>query len=138
MMEHAIERPECQSCRATVDTGAGEDAIGRRTFLVQSGILAAIAALSACGGLGEVTSPNVPANSSIKIADYPALGSVGGVAMVAFGNAPVAIVRTSDTDFLALSRICPHQGGIVQLSRTDFVCPRHGATFDLSGGRATY
>ena len=113
--------------------GVGEG-IGRRTFLVQSGILAAIAALSACGGLGgDATAPNVPANSSINVNNYPALAAVGGVAMVTLGSAPVAIVRSGSSSFLALSRVCPHQGGIVQLSNNDFVCPIHGATYNLSG-----
>lgn len=112
-----------------------ESAIGRRAFLVQSGILAAIAALNACGGLGsgDVTAPSVPANSSITISNYPALANVGGVALVSIGSAPVAIVRTSTTSFLALSRICPHQGGLIGLSGNEFVCSRHGATFNIDG-----
>jgi nitrite reductase/ring-hydroxylating ferredoxin subunit len=110
------------------------DGIGRRTFLVQSGILAAIAALNACGmGGGDVTSPTIPANTSISISSYPTLANVGGVAMVTIGSAPLAIVRTGTSSFLALSRVCPHQGGIVQLQGSDFVCPQHGATFNLSG-----
>jgi Rieske Fe-S protein len=102
---------------------------------VQSGILAAIAALNACGGLGgsDVTAPTIPSNSSIKVSDYPALASVGGVAMITLGSAPVAVVRTGTSSFLALSRVCPHQGGIVQLAQNDFVCPVHGATYNLSG-----
>ena len=113
---------------------AGESLIGRRTFLVQSGILAAIAALNACAGLGDVTAPGVPAGSSIKVSDYPSLTNVGGVALVSLGSAPVAIVRTSDTSFLALSRVCPHQGGLIDRSGSNFVCTRHGARFNLNGG----
>lgn len=109
-----------------------EDGIARRTFLVQSGILAAMAALAACGG-ADSTAPGVPANSQVNVNDFPALANVGGVAMVSLGGAPVAIVRTSSTSFLALSRVCPHQGGIVQQFGTRFVCPVHGATFDLNG-----
>lgn len=134
------ESPNCRGCAgaASYDSSdlALEGGIGRRTFLVQSGIMAAIAALDACGSLGagfDVTAPNVPANSTITIANYPALASVGGVAMITLGTAPVAVVRTGASDFLALSRVCPHQGGIVNLSRNDFVCPRHGATYDLTG-----
>jgi Rieske Fe-S protein len=54
--------------------------------------------------------------------------------VLTIGSAPIAIVRTGDTSFLALSRICPHQGGLIQLSGSDFVCTRHGATFDIDGG----
>lgn len=141
MSMESNERSECGGCGTDVRgvfaaAGVAESAIGRRTFLVQSGILAAIAALNACSGLGggDVTAPSVPANSSIKISDYPNLASVGGVALLSIGSSPVAIVRTSDTTFLALSRICPHQGGLITLYGSDFVCTRHGATFNLNGG----
>lgn len=138
MIEKRNIRPACEDCSETgfVVNGLApaSEGIGRRTFLVQSGILAAIAALSACGNLGsDATAPNVPANTTINVNDYPALANVGGVAMVTLGSAPVAIVRSATSSFLALSRVCPHQGGIVQLFNNDFVCPVHGATYSLSG-----
>jgi Rieske Fe-S protein len=112
---------------------AAENGIGRRTFLAQSGILAAIAALAACGNTASATAPSVPAGSAIDISNYPTLANVGGVVVVSLGSAPVAIVRTSSTSFLALSRVCPHQGSIVQLSTNGFVCPGHGARFNIDG-----
>lgn len=124
--------PDCSGCMAS-DAQAIEEGIGRRTFLVQSGILAAVAALAACSAASDSTAPSVPANSSINVGNYPTLSSVGGVAMVSIGNAPIAVVRTSATSFIALSRICTHQGGIVSQSGSRFVCPVHGATFDLNG-----
>lgn len=137
MVETSSKAPSCGRCAETrsevSQTATAGDGIGRRTFLVQSGILAAIAALSACGVGGDLTAPNVPPNSSIDVNNYPALANVGGVAMVTLGSAPVAIVRSGTSSFLALSRVCPHQGGIVELSRNDFVCPVHGATYDLQG-----
>ncbi len=138
MRQHA-DRPDCSSCLAADAShglralGPVEEGIGRRTFLVQSGILAAMAALAACGASTDSTAPNVPANSQIPIGNYPALANVGGVALVSVGAAPLAIVRTSATSFIALSRVCPHQGGIVNESGSRFVCPVHGATFDLNG-----
>ena len=138
MVEKNNSTPLCGGCAESAFAVAGSsvegETIGRRTFLVQSGILAAIAALSACGGLGgDATAPNVPSNSSIDVNNYPALANVGGVAMVTLGSAPLAIVRSGTSSFLALSRVCPHQGGIVQLANNDFVCPVHGATYNLSG-----
>lgn len=139
-MDEINARPDCRSCSTSAAQllGAAEatdSAIGRRTFLVQSGILAAIAALNACGSLGgsDVTAPSLPSNASINVNNYSSLSSVGGVAMVTLGSAPIAVVRTGTTSFIALSRVCPHQGGIVQLSGNDFVCPVHGATYNLSG-----
>ena len=139
-MNQNNENPECAGCHlvdssGTLPTiGPIEDGIGRRTFLVQAGILGAMAALAACGASSDgTTTPTVPANSQINLASYPALANVGGVAMVSVSGAPVAIVRTSTTSFIALSRVCPHQGGIVQQSGSRFVCPQHGATFDLNG-----
>lgn len=130
---------DCSGCLAADAShglrtlGPVEEGIGRRTFLVQSGILAAMAALAACGASTDSTAPSIPASSQIQIANYPALANVGGVALVSVGSAPLAIVRTSTTSFIALSRVCPHQGGIVNESGSRFVCPVHGATFDLNG-----
>jgi len=127
----------CRSCetspsRLLAAAHAADSGIGRRTFLVQSGILAAIAALSACS-VTDSTAPSVPANSQVNVSSYPSLANIGGVAMVSLGGAPVAIVRTSSTTFLALSRICPHQGGTVGQFGSGFLCPVHGAQFDLNG-----
>lgn len=139
MSLNSSDTSKCQGCGGAAAgydfSRVGEEGIGRRTFLVQSGIIAAIAALEACGSLGaaDVTAPNVPANSTITIGNYPALANVGGVAMITIGSAPIAVVRTGTSDFIALSRVCTHQGGIVNLSHNDFVCPRHGATYDLMG-----
>src|SRR3569833_1108945 len=137
MSQHE-DRPDCSGCFVTDPSQMRasepvEDGIGRRTFLVQSGILAAMAALAACGASGDATAPSVPANSQINIGSYPSLASVGGVALVSVGNAPIAIVRTGTSTFLALSRVCPHQGGSVSQSSNRWVCPIHGATFDIDG-----
>lgn len=130
-------RPDCSGCLATDVHGQRalppiEEGIGRRTFLVQSGLLAAMAALAACGVSTDTTAPSVPSNTSINVGNYPTLANVGGVAMVSLGG-PVAIVRTGASSFVALSRVCPHQGGIVNQSGQDWICPNHGATFSLQG-----
>jgi thiosulfate dehydrogenase [quinone] large subunit len=111
------------------------DGIARRTFIVQSALLAAAAALAACAGGGgsDISGPSVPTSSTLDISKYPALANVGGVAMVSVSNAPLAIVRTGASSFLALSRICPHQGSTIQPYGTGFRCPNHGATFTGTG-----
>jgi len=119
---------------------APSNGIGRRTFLAQSAVLAAIAALNACGAgdAGGLTAPDLGGSSTkgataIKVSDQPALANVGGVALVTLVGSPFAIVRTSATSFLALSRVCPHQGSIVNVTSTGFLCPNHGARFSSTG-----
>jgi cytochrome b6-f complex iron-sulfur subunit len=130
-LDCSVERCE-QRGNAPLDELSG---IGRRTFIVQSALLAAAAALAACGA-SDATAPDIivdGTNNVINVNSYPALASIGGVAMVSIGRAPVAIVRTGASTFVALSRICPHQGGTVQQSGTGFQCPQHGARFSQSG-----
>ena len=106
----------------------------RRTFLAQSAILAAAAALAACGAAGgSVTDPTLTGTTTLKVSDYASLASVGGIALVTIDSRPIAIVRTGTSSFLALSRVCPHQGSIINQSGTGFLCPNHGAQFSSTG-----
>ena len=103
--------------------------VDRRHFLLAASALA----LSACAGDGGgVTDPQT-VGASIDVGAYPALADVNGVALVSLGGASLAIVRTGASSFIALSRVCPHQGPTVSATATGFTCPRHGARFDLSG-----
>ncbi|HEY5062485.1 MAG TPA: Rieske (2Fe-2S) protein [Gemmatimonadaceae bacterium] len=113
---------------------ANECAIGRRAFIMHSAVLAAVAALAACGASGDATAPSISStNNTIDVNNFPALASVGGIAVISLGNAPLAIVRTGQSTFLALSRICPHQGGTIGQSGNGFQCPVHGAQFTATG-----
>ena len=125
----------CTSCSADGILNAPASGIGRRTFLAQSAILAAAAALAACGagGSGDITGPTLNGSSTIKVSDYPALANVGGVALVNISGNPFAIVRTDTTTFVALSRVCPHAGSIVNATSTGVLCPNHGAQFSKNG-----
>ena len=67
-----------------------------------------------------------PSNVTASLRGNPdALASVNG--------ASLAIVRTSSTEFVALSRVCPHQGGRIDPNGAGFRCTNHGATFDSTG-----
>lgn len=107
--------------------------LDRREFLGRAALLAAVAALAACGMNAD--NPTAPGNVSgtIKVSDYASLATVGGVALVNVNGAPLAVVRTGDASFVALSRICPHQGATVNRTSSGFQCPRHGATFTTTG-----
>ncbi len=109
-------------------------ALGRRAFLSQSVLAAAAAALAACGGGGGdgATAPST-VGSSIRVGAYPALASTGGIALLTVNGAPLAVIRTGTSSFVALSRVCPHQGSIINTSTEGFLCPGHGARFDPTG-----
>jgi Rieske Fe-S protein len=119
-------------CARAVEPGiAGVD---RRGFIVQGALLAAAAALAACGVSGDVSAPALPTTgNTIDVKSFPTLSAVGGVALASIGNVQLAIVRTGASSFVALSRICPHQGGTIGQSGSGFQCPVHGATFTQTG-----
>ena len=121
--------PVCAGCAAA---GAAERGIDRLTFLKQSAAGIAAMALAACGA-GGVTSPSTLTSTTVTLANNPTLATVGGVATIRVDGTPVAIVRESSDTFAAFSLVCPHQGTTVQPQGARFVCPGHGATFDLSG-----
>jgi Rieske Fe-S protein len=131
-----------QSCGACANGALREnehsrDGIGRRAFIAQSALLAASAMLAACAGGSDTTGvgsiPTTVGSASLNVSDYPALASVGGIALVTVSGNPFAIVRTATNSFVALSRVCPHQGSIVNVNGSGFLCPNHGARFDATG-----
>jgi nitrite reductase/ring-hydroxylating ferredoxin subunit len=109
----------------------GPDPLDRRTFLSRAMLGVAVMALAACGA-SDATAP-FTGTATINVSDYPALATVGGVALVTLNGSPLAIVRDSATSVVALSRVCPHQGATVNTSTNGFTCPRHGAQFDKTG-----
>lgn len=115
------------------ENGVAAASVGRRAFLVQGAVSAALLALAACSLDATAPSFGKSIGSSITVADYPELASTGGVLLAGLNGRPVAIVRTGSASFLALSRICPHQGGTIGTSGSGFACPVHGARFDQSG-----
>lgn len=135
----AIDSPgSCAGCSCM----RGNDArhhVSRREF-VASSTLAAIAALLATGcgnGIIGATGPTVTGAGSgsytFKLADFPALANVGGMAAANAGGSPIALVRTGATTMAAFSLVCPHQGTTVNISGGGFKCPNHGATFNSAG-----
>ena len=125
--------------------GPADPALSRRDFVSRS-VLAAVAAslAAACGGPIDFTAPGAPgttgvntlpaAGLSVRLADFAALASPGGIARVDGGvGLPVAVVRVDATTFAAFSMVCPHQGSTIGISGNGFVCPNHGARFSAAG-----
>src|SRR5215468_8175457 len=99
--------------------------IDRRDFMMRAAAALAAVALAACSS--DATSPSSVSSTTFRLADFPALSAVGGVATVTVDGVPLAIVRMSSTTFAAFSRICPHQGATINVTNGGFQCPRHGA-----------
>ena len=109
-----------------------EDCVSRRQFLAKSALgAAALAALEACGD-GQIGPSAVTLGSgvTIKVADFPGLTNVGTVVAITGDR---ALVRTSATTFQGFSRVCTHQGCIVDITNNRFECPCHGSTFASDG-----
>ena len=117
---------DCTRCR-----GAG---VNRREFLTTSSALAITAVLAACGdGIGGSATGPSNVNATVTLANYAALGTVGGIAVISGAGTPIAVVRASATQYRACSLMCPHAGTTVSISGTGFRCSNHGATFNGSG-----
>ena len=136
-----------------------EKDVDRRTFLGSAAMAGVAVILAACGGGGGNSPPTGPSGGTntgtgaggtgtggtgtggtgttsltVRLADFPALLLVGGVANVGtLGATPVAVVRNGTASFLALSRICTHQGCQIDIGGPGFNCPCHGSQFDKDG-----
>ena len=121
--------------RIAVSCAPDRTSLSRRQFVCLCGIGAGAAVLAGCG-ITDSTFLQPPASVSLTLTvdDYPALAAVGGVALVAdTSGSPLAVVRTGGAEFLALSRICTHQGGRIDRNGSGFKCTNHGAMFDATG-----
>lgn len=116
------------------------DCVNRRDFIANSAALAALAAAIAACGDGNVSSVVAPVprvipgvdQKKIRVADYPALATVG--ALVQVTGSFFAVKRTGPSTFAAFSMACTHEGcptNIVNAQRFD--CPCHGSRFDANG-----
>lgn len=110
--------------------GLAGQAIDRRELLKRGGLAAAALLLAACAGASDSLSGLGSGGTlTVKLSDYPALANANGVALV---NANVAVANVGGS-YVALSRVCPHQGGQITTGGSGFFCPVHGATFNSSG-----
>jgi len=112
----------------------------RREFIGQATLAAVAALLTACGdgqigGEGPTAPPVLDTDFTIRLADYPALQKVGGIARIAStASNPIAVTRTGANSFVALSLICPHAGyKPISITSSGFRCPNHNALFASDG-----
>ena len=98
--------------------------------VLSAGALAEL--LEACGK-DQVVPYKPTANFTIDLTDpaYSSLKNVGGVALAS----NVYIICTGTDSYIALSRVCTHQGCSVNYNSTgkNFVCPCHGGVYNING-----
>jgi Rieske Fe-S protein len=119
----------------------------RRTVLTTgaavAGAAAGTVALAACssGGQSSGSSPGDGSGGTSTVTTTPgtvvtALSAVGvgGAASVTIGGQPAIVARPTDTDAVAFSAICTHQGCTVAPSGSRLNCPCHGSVFNALTG----
>ena len=111
------------------------DCSGRREFLVKAAFMAGGLALTLSGAgsaFGSAFEDVV-----VPIDDKSPLNKVGGSAVVDAAAGKVVILRTGEATFVAFSAKCTHKGGIVSYdaAKKQFVCPKHGSSFDAADGK---
>jgi cytochrome b6-f complex iron-sulfur subunit len=109
-----------------------KDCVNRRDFLAKTALAAAaLVVVDGCGD-GQIgpTAAKLGSGVTIRVTDFPQLANVGTIV----GITPErALVRTSQTTFLGLSRVCTHQGCLIDIQSNEFVCPCHNSTFSSDG-----
>jgi cytochrome b6-f complex iron-sulfur subunit len=117
------------------------DCFNRREFLARSALAAAaLVAADGCGD-GDIGppsrggangNPNAPFGGpvTITVSAFPALATVGNVVDIGHER---AVVRTGDTTFLGLSRICTHEQCDADVVNNQLSCPCHGSLFSATG-----
>ena len=117
-----------------------DDCLNRREFLARAAAgAAALAALEACGD-GQIGPPDraidgdVAGRVTYDLRLYPGLAAQGTLVDVSNNVAPDrAVIRTGATTFLALSKVCTHQGCSTDVRNNEFDCPCHGSRFASDG-----
>jgi cytochrome b6-f complex iron-sulfur subunit len=117
----------------------------RRKFLTRAATLAAGSAMGGlvvgCGAPSarHLLEPGEERRIELALSEVPALAQVGGSisTSTAPGGPRIILVRRSETEVIAVSPICPHQGCTVnytgEMDANCFVCPCHGSAFGVEG-----
>jgi Rieske Fe-S protein len=76
-----------------------------------------------------------PTLATVKIADNPALASVGGFVLVKKTSVgDVLIVHIGNSQYAAMSDVCPHKQCRVQVKSAALIkCPCHGSAYKSDG-----
>lgn len=110
------------------------DCPGRREFLVKAAFMAGGLALT-LSGAGSVFGRAFE-DVVVPIDDKSPLNKVGGSAVVDSAAGKIVVLRTGESAFVAYAAKCTHKGGTVSYdaAKKQFVCPKHGSSFDPANG----
>jgi cytochrome b6-f complex iron-sulfur subunit len=109
--------------------------MNREEFLKQLGITALLtctgSAMIGCSNNDEPAPSNADFTLDLSASQNAALNNVGG----SLSSNGIIVARLSNTEFVALSRACTHEGTGINFrsSQNDFLCPNHGARFSTTG-----
>ena len=114
------------------------DCPGRREFLVKAALIAGGLVLTLSGSAYSIKALTMFEDIEVPIDEKSPLAKVGGSLIVDSKAGKTIILRTGEAAFVAFSARCTHKGGIVEYdgAKKQFVCPKHGSTFDSSSGKA--
>ena len=109
----------------------------RREFLVKSTATASGLVLS-LAGLNSVNSQEEDSDDvTLKLDEKSPLNKIGGAYFFDYKGDKIVVIRTTETDFVAYSAICTHQGGFLNYNAENkqLVCPLHNSKFGADGQR---
>ena len=135
-MSESIAAPRTACAHCAHCSTARAVGVDRRTFLSAATLAAVAAVLQACGGAAGADFFTGPRGGplTVKLSDFAALATVGGVARVDNGaGSPTALARTGASTFIGVTMVCTHQGATINVSGAGFRCPNHGAMFSSTG-----
>jgi Rieske Fe-S protein len=118
-------------------TNANCGRINRRSFLnrLMGYSAAVISAGASCRTVLRGQEKQSQTLARLKIADHPNLEKVG--AFVLIDDTPAGellVIRTSESEFVSVSTICPHKHCNVRvLNSTTIRCPCHKSTYKIDG-----
>lgn len=117
----------------------------RRTALTAAGATGAGLVLAACGGASggrsvtdsggeqQEQAPAPPSGTRLAALDDVPVG--GAISVTGPDEAPMLVVRPAESEAVAFSAKCPHQGCTVEPAGEQLNCPCHQSKFDMTTGK---
>jgi len=104
--------------------------VSRRQFCEGLASCLGLAAIAGCT-TGQSSGPDAAGTCGQSVDCGPASTFMSNMP-VFFSDGIFFVVRDANGIY-AVSGTCTHEGGTINLAGSDYVCPRHGATFDFDG-----